>query len=158
ADLELRYLLHRLQQLTAADAIAEVAGALGDQSAADLALQHLVLQPGAQRRGDLGAAETLLPLCLLAQPGPAGVVDGDLGPAALGGIVGAAEIEVHDAVGAPGGEYHRQQAQDRIREPLAPLVARIALEAVSDTLKHCLGWLAEVRWRSGRDSNPRPPA
>ena len=47
---------------------------------------------------------------LLAQPGVARILQGDLAAVRLGGVVGAAEIQVDDAVGAPGGEHQRRAA------------------------------------------------
>ena len=97
---------------------------------------------------DIGPAQALLPLCLLAQPGAARFLQGDLGPVGLGGVVGAAEIEVHDPVDAPG--RRRSATAARAPDTATRAIARIALEAVSDTLKHVWGdWLGEVAERTG---------
>ena len=142
--------VHGLAQRRIAHAVAEIVGALGEQRAADQAFQHLVLQPRTQRRRQFAPSQALLPHALLAQPGVARILDRDLAAVRFGGVVRAAEIQVHNPVGAPGGEYHRERTQNQVSEQ------SLALQAISDPLQHVSTWLKV--WRSGRDSNPRPPA
>src|SRR2546423_2552954 len=106
---------------------------LGGQPPADQALEPLVLQLGAQWGGDLRAAQALLPLRLLAEPRLARLLERDLAAVRLGGVIGAAETQIHDAVGAPGDEHQGERHDDNVGEPP---VARGALQGVSDSLKH----------------------
>ncbi len=132
-DLERLLAVHRLAQRVLTHAVAQIARALREQRPADQALQHLVLEPPAQWGGDLRAAQALLPLRLLAQPGLARLLERDLAAVRLGGVIGAAETQIHDAVGAPGDEHQGERHDDNVGEPP---VARGALQGVSDSLKH----------------------
>src|SRR5438105_13735004 len=130
ADLEGRLLLHRLAQRLGTHPVAETLRALSDQRLADHAFEHLVLEALAELRRNLHSSESLLPLSLLADPAVVRLFEGDLGAVRLGGIVGPTEVQVHDAVGAPGGEHERQRPEYQVREPL------LALQGVSDSLQH----------------------
>ena len=47
-----------------------------------------------------------------------------------GRVAAGAEVQVHDAVGAPGGEHQRERAENRVPEPL------VGREAVGEFLQH----------------------
>jgi hypothetical protein len=158
ADLEGGLAVDRFDQLVVPDPVAEIVGALGDEGVADHPLEHLVLEARAELGRDLCAPEALLPLPLLPQPGVARLFQSDLAAPGFRGVVRAAEVQVHDAVGAPGGEYDRERTDEDVSDPLALGAPLRAFEGVSDALKHVAGWLSWIGWRSGRDSNPRPPA
>src|SRR5205807_4007629 len=117
ADLERRLLLHRLAQRLGAHPVAETLRALIDQRLADHALEHLVLEALAELRRNLHSSESLLPLSLLADPAVVRLFERDLGAVRLGGIVGPTEVQVHDAVGAPGGEPAPRRPRPRGRGP-----------------------------------------
>ena len=121
ADLERRLLLHRLAQRLGTHPVAETLRALSDQRLADHAFEHLVLEALAELRRNLHSSESLLPLSLLADPAVVRLFERDLGAVRLGGIIGPTEVQVHDAVGAPGGEHERQRPEHQVREPLLTL-------------------------------------
>ena len=104
-------LLDRLAQLLRAHPVAQGLRALVEQRVLDQTLERLLLQLVAQLRGQLGAPEALLPRALLAQPRVTRLFERDLAVARLGGVVRAPDVEVHDAVGTPGGEDQRQSSR-----------------------------------------------
>ena len=69
------------------------------------------------------------------EPGVARLLDGDLLSARFGSVIGVADVEVHDAIGAPGGEYERERAHQEIGDLLG-LGSFPALEGVADMPKH----------------------
>src|SRR5262249_53199447 len=58
-------------------------------------------------------------------------------------VVRAAEIQVHDPVGAPGREHHGERTQNQVSEP------SLALQAVSDPLQHVFGLAESLAERTG---------
>ena len=128
-DLEGRLLTDGGEQVVLADAIAELRGALGDQGVADQALEHLVLVFLLHVRGNI-AVVLLLQLRLLLQPGVARRIERDRLAIRLGRIARGAEVQVDDAVGAPGGEDERERTQDAVPQPL------VRLDGIGDFLQH----------------------
>jgi hypothetical protein len=84
----------------------------------------------AQLRGDLAAAQALLPLRLLPQPRVTRLLQRDLGSVRLGGVARSAEIEVDDSIGAPRCKHDSQRPEHDVGEPL------LTLESVTDPLQH----------------------
>src|SRR5581483_1649379 len=111
--------------------------AVRDEGIAHHGLEEPVLHLLFQRGRDLGAV-LLLELRLLARPGLAGLLNGDLLPPGLRSIARAGHAEIDDAVGAPGGKNHRQGPEYDVGQPFP------FYEAVSDRLEHLP--LGSVRW------------
>ena len=138
-----------------AHAVAQVLRALVEQRVLDQPSSDWSCSLSRSSGGHLGAAEALLPRALLAQPRVARLLERDLAVVGLGGVVGAPDIEVHDAVGAPGGEHQRQSAR-------AGGTGTTGIEGCAGCRRSAEACFRLValwqKWRSGRDSNPRPPA
>src|ERR1700722_15825196 len=92
----------------------------------DQPLQNLVLEMRAQHFGKVGTPETLLHL----EPAVARLLNGDLLPPRLSGVVRVVDVQVHDAIGTPGREHEGECAQQCVLEPF------VATETVADALKH----------------------
>ncbi len=108
-------------------------------------IKQLVLQLSAHRGGNIGP-RLLLVLGLALLPGLLERGGRNLLAVDLEPVLGRTEGEIDDAVGAPQREDQDQQSQYEEGQPA------LALEEVTDVLQHI------YEWRSGRDSNPRPPA
>ncbi len=145
-ELERRFAGYRLLHLLVGGAKPGLLRALAQQRLAHVFIDELLLQHALLRVGHLGAIERLLELSLALLPGAVERLGADALVVDLQAIIGAAEAQVDDAVGAPQREHQPQKPKQHDAQPARPL------QFVVYRLQHV------NKWRSGRDSNPRPPA
>jgi hypothetical protein len=162
-QLELRVLRHFIEDLPVAHPVAELIRARGEGLAVDVIVQHALLD-----RGALKIVERPIRLALvlgeLALIGLAHVVAGDLDAVHLRGVVGRAQ----GPIDAPEHEHQGDRAEHQPRHPSLQLVVNrlqhdprtrpVTLHIPSSAALRRARDSSSGKWRSGRDSNPRPPA
>ena len=136
-DLERRLALVGADHRIVADAEAGLGGALPHERLAHVLLEQLVLQLRAHLRRDF-AAGLLLVLRLALLPGLLHHAGRDFLAVDLDRVLGRAEGQVDDAVGAPEREHQDQQSQDHEGQPA------LAFEQITEVLQHSL-------WNGGAD-------
>ena len=155
-DLENRNLRHGVQQFLIADPVAELVGAGDQRLAVHILVEHPPLDVVALcvAQGTVGLTLELRELLLVGLPD---FVDRYLAAVHLGGVVGRRQ----GPVDAPEHEHQPDRSQhDPGQPPLQLVMYRLQHDPTLFIPFGAARRLARLlrKWRSGRDSNPRPPA